>query len=62
MRQNSKAHKILCNMHKAQRIKSNSRIGFVTIVCLFAGMNAITTAEAICIRILTRAKMFQNIR
>jgi len=49
-------------MHKAQRIKSNSRIGFVTIVCLFAGMNAITTAEAICIRILTRAKMFQNIR
>jgi hypothetical protein len=49
-------------MNKTQRIKSNSRIGFVTNVCPFAGMNAITTAEAICIRILTRAKMFQILR
>jgi len=49
-------------VHKAQQIKSNSRIGFVITGCLFAGMNAFTTAEAICIRILTRAKMFQIVR
>ena len=49
-------------MRKAQRIKLNSRIAFVTNSCLFAFMNAITKARVICIRILTRAKMFQIVR
>jgi len=46
-------------MRKAQRIKSNSRIGFVTTSYLFACMNPITKARAICISILTKAKIFQ---